>query len=640
MRWIIRIAATLLLLVVVAIVALFLLPADRIASIAEDRFEAATGRSMTISGDVSPSLIPTLGVTAEGITIANADWSSRGPMLTAETLSVAVDWSALWGGEIRVRGATIGGADVVLEVGPDGSGNWVMGRASGDAVPAPPEGDTTAAFALDSVTLTDSSLRFYGADGSETALTDIDADLSLPAFTGPLAASLSARMNGQSIDLRAEIDRFADYLAAKDTGLTVDFSAGSASMSFGGLAGLHPVTLTGDISATLDGTGDIARALNIPPPDLPRGLGQDQIAATGQLSFIEDTVTLRGLDLKLDQNVLTGALDVTLGGARPFVAGQLSGGALDLTALGGDDDGGAATDGSTGWSTEPIDASGLGALDADVTFSAASIAIGNSQLGRTSLTTKIDNARAATTINELYAYDGQVNGSFVVNARKGLSVRADLDGSAIAISRLFSELFDYDRLISIGDMTLSVLGSGASQHAIINSLDGEGTFEFGAGELLGWDLEGMLRTLDLSAFKTGSRTIFDSITGTFRIVDGVVINENLTFLSPLIEARGSGEVGLGGQTINYRITPRLLSGERAGLSVPLVITGTWDAPKFRLDLQALAEQELGEEIEAIKESAKSKVKEKVTKELGGSTEDEIKKKLEEKAVGGLLKLFE
>ncbi|MBT8409209.1 MAG: AsmA family protein, partial [Alphaproteobacteria bacterium] len=613
-----------------------------IAAIAAERFEAATGRALSIGGDVRPSLWPTLGVSAEDITVAGADWSDRGPLLRAETMSVNVGWPALWGGEIRVTGASISGADVLLEVGPEGRGNWVFDAARpAETVPQDSAGAPTP-LALDAVTLTGSRLRYFDASGKETAVTDIEAALALPSFSGPLGADLTARVGGQPIALQASIGGLAGLLAGQETALDMTLEAGDLSLPLSGQLALDPLTFTGQTRASLGRMQGLSALLGIAQPELPRGLGQDRIDVATEIAFLGDTLTLRGLNATLDQNTVSGDAEVTLGGARPYIAARLSAGALDLSALGGNEDqqaGTGATDASTGWSTEPIDASGLGALDGDITLSAASIAIGKSQLGRTSLTTKIDNARAVTTINQLVAYDGEVAGSFVVNARQNLSVRADLAGSAIAISRLFSELFDYDRLISIGDMTISVLGSGNSQNAIINSLNGNGTFEFGAGELIGWDLVGMLRSLDIAAFKTGKRTIFDSITGTFTIENGVVINDNLTFLSPLLEARGTGRVGLGGQTLNYRITPRLLTGERAGLSVPLVITGTWADPKFRLDLQALAEQEVGEEIEAAKEAAKAKVKEKVEKELGGATEDEIKKKLEEKAVGGLLKLL-
>ena len=61
---------------------------------------------------------------------------------------------------------------------------------------------------------------------------------------------------------------------------------------------------------------------------------------------------------------------------------------------------------------------------------------------------------------------------------------------------------------------------------------------------------------------------------------------------PLFSASGGGKIGLGGRTLDLRIVPELLGGEGKGIRVPLVITGSWAKPKFRLDLEALAEENL------------------------------------------------
>lgn len=50
MRWILRIMFGLLVLVVTGVVALFLLPAEKIARVVTTGFEAATGRAMTLEG--------------------------------------------------------------------------------------------------------------------------------------------------------------------------------------------------------------------------------------------------------------------------------------------------------------------------------------------------------------------------------------------------------------------------------------------------------------------------------------------------------------------------------------------------------------------------------------------------------------
>ena len=133
MRWIFRIIGALVLVVVLAIAALFLIPAERIAALAGDQFERATGRSLVISGDVSPSIWPSLGVRAEGVEIGNPVWVSDGPMLRAARLNVGIGLSALWGGAIEVQRFELIDAEIVLVQAADGAVSWDFSGTGGDA---------------------------------------------------------------------------------------------------------------------------------------------------------------------------------------------------------------------------------------------------------------------------------------------------------------------------------------------------------------------------------------------------------------------------------------------------------------------------------------------------------------------------
>ncbi|MGB0967503.1 MAG: AsmA family protein, partial [Halocynthiibacter sp.] len=62
MRWIIRFFMFLVVVVVIAVVGLLMIPGEKIAQIAKEQFEAATGRPIEISSDVSTTIWPVLGV--------------------------------------------------------------------------------------------------------------------------------------------------------------------------------------------------------------------------------------------------------------------------------------------------------------------------------------------------------------------------------------------------------------------------------------------------------------------------------------------------------------------------------------------------------------------------------------------------
>ncbi len=653
MRWIMRLVGVLVLLAFFAIAAFFLIPSDRIAAVVEDRFEAATGRALTIEGDVRPSLWPSLGVRTGAVTIANAEWSDRGPLLAAEDIAVSVDLGALIGGDIEVNSVEIIAPVIDLETNAEGQGNWVfeMVEAAGTAEAAPADTAEEAAapaFSLAQATISDGRLSFRDAAGAVTELSGIEAEVSLPAFDGPADIALKATANGQPVSAEIWIAAFAPLLEGASAA-EIALAVGGSSIGYSGQVGADFTRIAGKVDADLSDMPALFAAIGQPAPALPEGLGQNAIAVTGDVAYSGTQASISGATFVLDQNRLTGDLTVALDGPRPKITGQIAAGALDLSALGGGEAEAPATDGDAaaggGWSTDPIDVSGLGAADAEIGLSATSIALGTSQLGATRIFATLDNSRLVTRIDELNAYDGQVAGQIVLNGRGGLSASADLAGSAIAIARLFSELLDFDRLIALGDMEIEVLGVGNSMNALMNSLDGQGRISLGTGELRGLDLVGMLRNLDTSFVGAGASTIFNSIGATFRIVDGVVIYDTLDVDAPLFTATGGGSVNLGGQSLDMRIVPRLLSQEDDGLSIPLRISGAWSAPRFQLDLESLARDRLDEEIEQARDELEEDLKQKAVEELGltdqsPDPEEAIKDKVEEELKRGLRSLFD
>ncbi|WP_108484718.1 AsmA family protein [Oceaniglobus ichthyenteri] len=641
MRWIIRGLLGLVVLGAVAIVALLFLPADKIADLVENRFQQTTGRTLTVTGDVRPTIWPTLGVTTGAVTVANAAWSDNGPMLKAEGLSVAVDLARLLRGDIRITGVSAIAPEILLEIGPDGMGNWEMGEekpASGAAT----SGGGLPTLTIDKAEIKRGSLRFVNRQtGTDQRLTALDATLTLPSMQGKATFDLSALINGQAARLNGNIEGLAAFLERGAVPTQANLSLGGAKIAFAGRAGLTPLGAAGRLSGDLGNLSDIMAALGQGPVKLPRGLGRDKVAMVGDITYTGDTLNLRDATLTLDKNTVAAAADITLDGPRPLINAKLSTGPLDLSGLSSSESGTGTA--QTGWSRAPIDVSGLQALDAKIALTAASIKIGKTDLGLTSLYTTLDRGRAVTEIKQIEAYGGNIDGAVIVNSRGGLSTRINVKGSALAISKLFNELLGYDRLVATGNLAINVLGVGNDMHTLMNSLEGEGGFSTGAGELLGLDIVGMLRTLNPNFIGEGSKTIFDKISASFTVNQGVLRNDDLTLLAPLIAATGSGTVGLGAQTLNYRLEPRLLKD--GNVRVPILITGTWAAPKFKLDLESLAKDRLKEEAREVEDRAKEELRKKLEQELGTpitdgrSVEDAVKRKLEDELKDGLLNLL-
>ena len=344
---------------------------------------------------------------------------------------------------------------------------------------------------------------------------------------------------------------------------------------------------------------------------------------------------------------------------RPKLSAQLQAGALVLAGAAAGGGGSAEATAGEGWSQDGIDVSGLGALDVTLALVAPSVDLGTLKLGPTGVKLTVERGRAVFDIREMAAYGGQITGEFVVNGRGGLSVGGNLVFAGLAMEPLLKDLAGYDRLVGTGDLDLQFLGVGNSLDAIMRSLKGQGTVELGRGELRGLDIAGMLRTLDAGYVGEGQKTIFDGLAGTFTMAGGVLSNSDLKLIAPYVTASGSGEVGIGAQTLDYRLRPTALAEAdgTGGVMVPLLITGTWANPKFRLDLESIAREKMEAEAKVLAERAKLAVKEaeaqakaeleaKLREELGvdpqgdESLEDAAKRRAEEALDAETRKLLE
>lgn len=611
MKWLFRSAVTLITLILLAVLILVLVPTERVAQLAADRFAQTTGRALTFGGPVKATLWPRLGVRAEGIEVANADWSDEGPMLTAQTLEVGIALASILGGEIRIETLQIDEAKLLLERQADGRANWdFAARTGANATAAVPSAEPTASrdFAIDRAVLTGSEITWidHGTD-TRIDLRAVDLETRIADLDSPVSLTGSALLDGQAISVEVSTDAARPLLDGALTPIALALNAGETALRLNGRADIDPPSFEGRIEATSSDRFRVARLFGVEISDLPQGLGRDQIAVNAALTVTAaNTLHLRDMVIDLDANRLNGALDIDPNGERPRIVGNFSATALDLTSLSQKGQGGeTALVSETGWGRDVIDASALFAADGELTVSSGPITLGDATLDEIRARIVVDRGRMVATLQPLLAYGGTVTGDVVVNGRGTLSSRVNLQLSGLQMLPFLTEFADFDRLVGQADVAVDVLGSGQTTQALIESLTGSASFQVGRGEILGLDIGGMVRSLDLGFRGEGQKTVFDSFSGSFAIQDGVALNEDLSLTAPFLAVRGSGRLDLGPQTIRYRLLPTVRRGEDStGITVPIMIEGPWADPRIRPDLEFLARQRLDVEREELEARAR------------------------------------
>ena len=619
MRFLFKLIGVVVVLAVLMIAAVFLLPGERIARLASEQFTTATGRGLRITGDVSPTLFPVLGVRTGAIALDNAAWSEDGPMLEADSLSIGVALMPLFSGEVQIREIAIRGAHVRLEKNRDGEANWEFG-GTGDTTAEPADASTGLGipldFGLDQLRLTDASLSYRdAAAGTDIALGDIDLTATLPKFAGPADVSAKAKYNDQPVSLTAQLANLSAFIDGKVQTVSLKADAAGASLSLSGRTGLSPIAADVEVDASIPDLGPVMRLAGLSPVSLPGGLDRD-LGFKGQLIYATEgagAIFLRGAQVRLGGNPLGVEADLTLSSPLNLTA-RVSGGEMNFSTLTAGASGSADAN-AAGWSGDFIDASGLTAINGNVALTARSLNLGLVKLGAIDTRVTLDRARLVADLNQVSAYGGTISGQAVVNGRNGLSLGGDLRASNVALQPLLVDFAETDRLIGSADAQIKYLAIGDTMADLMNSLSGSGAISIGQGELLGLDLAGMLRNLDTSFRGEGSKTVFNAITASLDIEDGIARNDDLNFDAPLVRATGAGDIGIGGQTLDYRLSPVALTGG-SGITVPVLISGPWSNLSFRPDLEGLINQNLAEERAALEQKLREEAQTALQNSLG------------------------
>lgn len=641
MRWLIRVLVALCLFAILLIGVIATIPTEKVAQLAADEFKRLTGRELQFTGEVTPRFWPVLGVETGPVTIANADWSDAdAPMYKADSMVIEINASALLGGEVKVLGIEATRPQLVLERARDGRENWVFGGGGSAGEVSTATAGVGTPYTLEQAVITGGSVRFIDwGTKQDITFDDIDLTLKVPDYTGPFTVAGSGVTGGQRLSIVAEGGVWSAFTEGRVVPMTLKAGLGGATADFQGRAGWNPMAAEGKLLADLSDISALSALAGSAVTTLPEGMGARLLKLSGDMALTEGgALALSGARIEVDDNILTGNLELTQGEARPKISGQLRADALNLRGLSGGEGGGSGGGmAAEGWPMDVIDVSALGTVDAAIGLTTGSIDLGVLKFGETGFVLTIDRARAVFDIRQMAAYGGSVTGDFVVNGRGGLSVGGTLSLVNLQMQPLLLDLSGWDRLVSTGNLTFKFLGVGNSVDEIMRSLQGDGQLSLGKGELRGLDIAGMLRTLDTSFVGEGQKTIFDGVAASFAIAEGVLTNTDLRLLAPYLTATGTGTLGLGTRTLDYRIRPTAFPGEdgTGGVMVPLRITGPWSDLSYRLDLESIAREKMEAEAKAAEARAKAELEAKLKEEAGiealegESLEDAAKRRAQE-----------
>ncbi|HXW27271.1 MAG TPA: AsmA family protein [Xanthobacteraceae bacterium] len=567
MKWV-KVASISLGLVLVglAFLVIFGVPARILATSLSRQFEASSGLRLQIAGFVKLALWPQLGLVVEDVSVEDVGTSEQ--LFATKRVRYGIALMSLIKGQIRVTEVAL--TRPTLRFARRSPG---VVRESGPARPAevgPARGESLLrTFALEQLTAEDCTLVVDdGRDKTEVHIDAVRLDTSVSPSNDRLTLRLDARSGTNTVLMKATAESPALLLDGK------------------------PVR----VEAAVEATG----ALQSPAT----------IAANLQVSG--PLVRLDGLDGRFDRGRVGGSISVSFARTKPFLDATIDLERLDLTDVApaatnarpgaaGDEGGNRAPGRASRWSDRPVSLAALRLFEANAKIGAREIVIGKVRLGPANLEVTLLDDTLTVVLPRAELYGGQGSGQLVADASKAvptLSMQFDLAG--LNVLPILSDAADFQYVEGRGGAKIDVKGSGESPLRVVSSLEGTAEFKFENGALRGISVPRMLQSVletILSGWQTNAsdQTKFSTFGASFRVKDGQARTDDLRFAGPFVRVAGSGTVDLIEQTLDFRLDPKLVgspAGQGGGaeswnVGVQVIARGPWSKPQIYADLPGI-----------------------------------------------------
>jgi uncharacterized protein involved in outer membrane biogenesis len=97
---------------------------EKLVQILSSTVKESTGRDLKVAGPVSVNVFPSLGITAEEVSLSNARWASNPNLLTVKRLEIDIQLLPLLTKQVEFNAINLSGLEVYLQTNKAGDGNW------------------------------------------------------------------------------------------------------------------------------------------------------------------------------------------------------------------------------------------------------------------------------------------------------------------------------------------------------------------------------------------------------------------------------------------------------------------------------------------------------------------------------------
>nr|WP_319397117.1 AsmA family protein [uncultured Desulfobacter sp.] len=639
-----------------------------------------TGRSFSMGDDLELSLFPWAGIRLSDVTFGNPANFEKQPMISVESFEVRVKVLPLFSKHIQVEKFILESPSITLVKNRTGQGNWENigsqdsgGPNNGSSTESGTDQDASEKtstdqpfFSIKSLTvercsITNGVLTYEDkGSGLSKTIADLNLDLSGISLDKAIGITLNAKVDGKPVSLTGT----AGPLGSNPGETDIDFDLMVKALEQLNLS-LKGRVIKPKTEQTVDMTVDLApfspkklfeylaRPFPIEPRDTSvldkfslkaavKGSAQAVAVSDGILMLDDSTMNFTARaqafekpDLKFNLTLDKIDVDRYLPGDTKTDSEQPAPPRKGAPATSTTP---AKSAGKTAKKVDPVDYSPLRKLVLDAKVNIGSLKAAGLSMANVTATLAGKNGVFTLDPCAMDLYQGTAGTKAKIDVRnKYPATTLHLTTRNIQAGPVIRDGIDKDIIEGALTSDLSLSMTGDTPDMIKQTLGGNGELKFTDGAVVGVDVAGAIRNVGAGlglaeAAAEKPKTDFAEFNITYTAAKGLVNIPKASLVSPLLRLVAKGRTNLVKEDLDFRVEPTLVATikgqgdkkERSGLLIPFDLTGTWEKPKVRPDLDAILKNKLSNSDE-------------LKQLLKGETSDSGQKQDIKDAARGLLK---
>jgi AsmA protein len=633
-KWIIGIVVGLIVLVIALLLIVpHFIDIQKYKPEIEKQAEQATGRPFSIGGDLRLSLFPWAVIGLSDLHLENPPGYKEKDLLYVKSFDVEVKLFPLISKDVQVKRFVVDGLRLNLEKNKEGRGNWEgIGKTPGKAPPAPPkettrkpEEKTEGALPLKALEVGEfavknaSFLYLDNATGEKREISGLTLTLEDVSLDRPVRLMLTALVDNQPLSIDGTVGPVGKNFENAKIPLDVTLKAfKEVNLSLKG----NVVALTRQFDLGLQmnpfSPRKVFSAMGKPYPVVtsdPEALTKVALKAT--LKGSPDRVSITQGVLDLDESKLNFSLNAKEF-SKPDVAFDMNLDKINVDRYLPPSAPKAAAKEEKGKTVPAVskktDYAPLRKMVVDGTVKVGMLTAMGAKVEDVNI--KLSGKNGIFHVDPLTAkaYQGAVTEKITLDVRQDVpKTTVDFQTKGVQAGPLLRDVLKKDFLEGTANADASIQMEGDNPEVIKRTLDGKGQVVFTDGAIKGIDLAGMVRNVKAAfglakAEEQKPKTDFSELNAPFTITKGVVNTTGTTMTSPLLRIQATGKANLVDETLDFRVEPKVVgtikgqgdTKQREGITVPILVTGTFSSPSFAPDMKGMLEKTIQDRLLAPK----------------------------------------